>query len=193
MESKPRKRSADDVPLFNFESFDFSPGGERTLELVLPEWARKTLAEHRGDRRENVYTLEEFEAGDTHDDLWNAAQRELVATGRIHNYLRMLWAKKVLQWSESPADAYRVLEHLNNKFAVDGRDPNSYTGVLWCFGLFDRPWAPARDVFGTVRYMSSENTARKFKLEGYYDYVRRLPTVSQVRRGVTAVRPAGLF
>lgn len=96
-----------------------------------------------------------------------------MATGRIHNYLRMLWAKKVLEWSESPSAAYRVLEHLNNKYALDGRDPNSYTGVLWCFGLFDRPWPPERKVFGNVRYMSSENTARKFDLAGYYDYVER--------------------
>ena len=106
--------------------------------------------------------------------MWNAAQTELVFTGRIHNYLRMLWAKKVLEWSESPAEAYRVLEHLNNKYALDGRDPNSYTGIHWCFGLFDRPWPPERPVFGGVRYMSSDNTARKFDLDGYYAYVARI-------------------
>ncbi len=141
---------------------------------VLPEWARETLRKHAGDRREHLYTPEQFEAADTHDPLWNAAQIELVKTGRMHNYLRMLWGKKVLEWSETPAEAYRVLEHLNNKYALDGRDPNSYTGILWCFGLFDRPWPPERPVFGNVRYMSSENTARKFKLAGYYDYVRSL-------------------
>ncbi|MBN9122655.1 MAG: deoxyribodipyrimidine photolyase [Planctomycetes bacterium] len=164
------------VPCFNFESMDFSPGGERTLDAVLPDWARTTLRKHARDRREHVYALEEFEAAATHDELWNAAQKELVATGRVHNYLRMLWGKKVLEWSESPADAYRVLEHLNNKYALDGRDPNSYTGVLWCFGLFDRPWPPERKVFGTVRYMSSDSTAKKFDLDGYYEYVDALPT-----------------
>jgi deoxyribodipyrimidine photo-lyase len=150
---------------------------------VLPAWARETLHKHAGDRREYLYTPEQFEAADTHDPLWNAAQTELMRTGRMHNYLRMLWGKKVLEWSETPAEAYRVLEHLNNKYAIDGRDPNSYTGILWCFGLFDRPWPPERPVFGTVRYMSSENTARKFKLAGYHDYVRSL----------TGAPPAGLF
>jgi deoxyribodipyrimidine photo-lyase len=163
-------------PRFNFETMDFSPGGENTLDVVLPEWARATLRKHERDRREHLYTLEEFEAAATHDELWNAAQRELVATGRIHNYMRMLWGKKVVEWSETPAEAYRVLEHLNNKYALDGRDPNSYTGILWCFGMFDRPWPPERKVFGTVRYMSSENTARKFDLGGYYDYVQGLST-----------------
>ncbi|MBY0457719.1 MAG: deoxyribodipyrimidine photolyase, partial [Gemmataceae bacterium] len=169
------------VPQFNFESMDFSPGGERTPHVVLPEWARATIRKHAADKREHIYTLEAFEAAETHDELWNAAQRELVATGRIHNYLRMLWAKKVLEWSGSASEAYRVLEHLNNKYAIDGRDPNSYTGILWCFGLFDRPWPPERPVFGVLRYMSSENTARKFDLAGYYEYVRSLPTVAEVR------------
>ena len=121
--------------------------------------------------------------------LRHAAQRELVATGAIHNYLRMVWGKKVLEWSASPAEAYRTLEHLNNKYALDGRDPNSYTGILWCFGLFDRPWPPERKVFGGVRYMSSENTARKFDLKPYYAYVERLPTISEARSGRS---PGGL-
>lgn len=181
------------IPLFNFQTFDFSDGGERTLEVVLPAWAKATLHKHERDAREFTYTLEEFEAGDTHDELWNAAQRELVATGRIHNYLRMLWGKKVLEWSATPADAYVTLEHLNNKYAIDGRDPNSYTGILWCFGLFDRPWAPERKIFGSVRYMSSDNTAKKFKLAGYYEYIKRLPSIEDMRAGRTAVMPGGLF
>jgi deoxyribodipyrimidine photo-lyase len=172
--AQPQSWSTHAVPQFNFAALDFSPGGERTLDVVLPEWAKATLRKHEHDRREHIYTLEEFEAAATHDELWNAAQSELAATGRMHNYLRMLWAKKVLEWSESPAAAYRTLEHLNNKYALDGRDPNSYTGILWCFGLFDRPWAPERPVFGTVRFMSSEATAKKFRLAGYYDYVRRV-------------------
>ena len=89
----------------------------------------------------------------------------------------MLWGKKVLEWSKTPEEAYQTLVHLNNKYALDGRNPNSYTGILWCFGLFDRPWAPERDVYGVVRYMSSENTAKKFKLGPYLEYVSRLPQV----------------
>jgi deoxyribodipyrimidine photo-lyase len=152
------------------------------LETALPSWALETLGAHAGDPRPWLYTPEQLEAGETHDPLWNAAQTELVATGTMHNYLRMLWGKKVLEWSPSPAEAYRTLEHLNNKYALDGRDPNSYTGILWCFGLFDRPWAPERKVFGRVRYMSSESTARKFDLKPYYAYVEGLPTIAEVRK-----------
>jgi deoxyribodipyrimidine photo-lyase len=157
------------------------------LEKALPPWVLETLGAHASDERPHLYTAEELEAGETHDPLWNAAQRELVATGVIHNYLRMLWGKKVLEWSASPTEAYRTLEHLNNKYALDGRDPNSYTGILWCFGLFDRPWAPERSIFGRVRYMSSENTARKFKLGPYYAYVDGLPKIDEVRSGGSTV------
>ncbi|WP_439623313.1 deoxyribodipyrimidine photolyase [Gemmata sp.] len=168
-------RQGGTAPHFNFATFDFAPGGECTaLDLTLPDWARATLHKHTADTRKHLYRPDEFESAATHDPLWNAAQRELVATGRIHNYLRMLWGKKVLEWSKTPAEAYAVLEHLNNKYAIDGRDPNSHTGILWCFGLFDRPWPPERPVFGGVRYMSSENTAKKFKLAGYYEYVNGL-------------------
>jgi deoxyribodipyrimidine photo-lyase len=96
-------------------------------------------------------------------------------TGTIHNYLRMLWGKKVIEWSRTPEEAYRTLVHLNNKYALDGRDPNSWNGILWRFGLFDRPWAPERAVLGRVRYMSSANTAKKFRLGSYLAYVERLP------------------
>jgi deoxyribodipyrimidine photo-lyase len=155
----------------------------RSLEKALPGWALATLRAHAKDKRAHLYSPEEWEAGATHDPLWNAAQRELVATGSIHNYLRMLWGKKVIEWSRSPEEAYRTLEHLNHKYALDGRDPNSYTGILWCFGLFDRPWPPERKVTGVVRYMSSENTARKFRLGPYYEYVSALPTITAVRGG----------
>lgn len=144
------------------------------LERALPEWAWTTLRKHATDRREPSYTLEEFETAATHDPLWNAAQCELVKTGVIHNYLRMLWGKKVIEWTDSPEEAYRILVHLNNKYALDGRNPNSYSGILWCFGLFDRPWPPERKVFGSVRYMSSDNTAKKFDLDGYFRYVHSL-------------------
>jgi deoxyribodipyrimidine photo-lyase len=154
-----------------------------SLETALPSWALQTLGAHAADPRPRVYSSEELESGATHDPLWNAAQRELVATGTMHNYLRMLWGKKVLEWSASPAVAYRTLENLNNKYALDGRDPNSYTGILWCFGLFDRPWPPERKVLGSVRYMSSENTARKFDVAPYHAYVESLPTIEEARSG----------
>ena len=172
------------APSFNYATFDFAPAPAGTLETVLPPWARATLDKHATDTREHTYTREEFEAGATHDDLWNAAQREIAATGRIHNYMRMLWGKKVLEWSATPEDGYRTLEYLNNKYAIDGRDPNSYTGLLWIFGLFDRPWPPERQVFGVVRYMTSASTARKFKMKSYLDWVARLPTIAESRAGV---------
>jgi deoxyribodipyrimidine photo-lyase len=133
----------------------------------LPEWARMTLAVHESDRRTQQYTLEEFENAATHDPLWNAAQTQLVREGRIHNYLRMLWGKKILEWTPSPRKALAIMIELNNKYALDGRDPNSYSGILWCLGRYDRPWGPERPVFGKVRYMSSENTARKMRVAGY--------------------------
>lgn len=133
----------------------------------LPDWAQQTLAAHSRDRREHVYQLEDFEAADTHDPLWNAAQRQLVREGTIHNYLRMLWGKKILQWSAHPRDALETMLELNNKYALDGRNPNSYSGIFWVLGRYDRPWAPRRPVFGSVRYMSSENTARKVRVKGY--------------------------
>jgi len=168
-------QDAGELPSFNFETFDFSPlGSKGTLQTMLPPWAMATLDRHTSDPREFVYSLEEFENADTHDELWNAAQTELRVTGRIHNYLRMLWGKKVLEWTKTPEEAYRILEHLNNKYALDGRDPNSYTGILWCFGLFDRPWPPERQVFGNIRFMSSTNTGKKFKLKGYLEYTERL-------------------
>jgi deoxyribodipyrimidine photo-lyase len=135
----------------------------------LPDWALRTLDEHAADEREHVYTLEAFEAAATHDDLWNAAQRQLRREGTIHNYLRMLWGKKILDWSASPRDALDVMIELNNKYALDGRDPNSYSGIFWTLGRYDRPWGPERPIFGKVRYMSSHNTARKIRTAGYLE------------------------
>jgi deoxyribodipyrimidine photo-lyase len=133
----------------------------------LPDWARKTLGEHAKDEREHLYSLKEFESGQTHDPLWNAAQMQLVREGSIHNYLRMLWGKKILQWTRSPQEAAKIMIHLNNKYGLDGRDPNSYSGIFWVLGRYDRPWAPIRPVFGSIRYMSSENTARKVSVKNY--------------------------
>lgn len=133
----------------------------------LPEWARATLEEHSADERKFVYSLSEFEAASTHDELWNAAQRQLMREGKIHNYLRMLWGKKILEWSATPRDAHAVMVELNNKYALDGRDPNSYSGIMWVLGRYDRAWGPERQIFGKVRYMSSENTARKVRVKSY--------------------------
>lgn len=133
----------------------------------LPAWALATLGKHARDRREELYSPEEFAAGATADPLWNAAQGQLVAEGKIHNYLRMLWGKKVLQWSPSPRAAADLLIELNNRYALDGRDPSSYTGIFWCFGRYDRPWAPERPIFGTVRYMSSDSARRKYRVDAY--------------------------
>jgi deoxyribodipyrimidine photo-lyase len=133
----------------------------------LPPWALKTLKDHQKDRRSYIYSLREFEEGKTHDPLWNAAQMQLVREGRIHNYLRMVWGKKILEWTPSPKEALNIMIELNNKYALDGRDPNSYSGIMWILGRYDRPWGPERAIFGKVRYMSSENTARKVRTAEY--------------------------
>ena len=132
----------------------------------LPDWARATLETHASDPREYLYSLDEFEEAQTHDELWNAAQNQLVLEGRIHNYLRMVWGKKILEWTESPQKALEIMIHLNNKYSLDGRNPNSYSGIFWCLGRYDRAWGE-REIFGKIRYMSSANTARKVKVKNY--------------------------
>jgi deoxyribodipyrimidine photo-lyase len=132
----------------------------------LPNWAQETLRKHGKDEREHVYNLEQFETAATSDPLWNAAQTQIVREGRIHNYLRMLWGKKILEWSRTPQQALEMMIHLNNKYGIDGRDPNSYSGIFWILGRYDRPW-PERAIFGTIRYMSSTNTARKVSVTNY--------------------------
>lgn len=134
---------------------------------TLPDWALKTLAKHADDERPDRYGLEEFEAAQTHDPLWNASQRQLATEGHIHNYLRMLWGKKILHWSRSPREALAIMIELNNKHGLDGRGPNAYSGIFWVLGRFDRPWGPERPIFGTVRYMTSDNTMRKIKPRKY--------------------------
>jgi hypothetical protein len=131
---------------------------------ALPQWAKDTLDKHRHDRRKPVYTYEELERAETHDEVWNLAQRQLVATGTMHGYLRMLWGKKIIEWSETPEAAHAAMIKLHDVYALDGRDPNTHAGVLWCFGKHDRPWAPERPIFGTIRWMSSEQTAKKVRL-----------------------------
>lgn len=133
----------------------------------LPGWARKTLEEHAEDERPALYDLARFEAAVTHDEVWNAAQRQIVTTGQMHNYLRMVWGKMILLWSRSPREALATMIHLNNKYGLDGRDPNSASGIFWCLGRYDRPWAPEREVFGVVRCMTTASTRRKLRLESY--------------------------
>lgn len=135
----------------------------------LPDWARLTLAEHRGDPRPELYSPAELEAAQTADRLWNAAQNELRRDGVIHNYLRMLWGKKILEWSKTPEQALAVMVEQNNKWAIDGRDPNSYSGIMWVLGRFDRAWGPERPIFGKIRYMTSDSTRRKYDVRGYVD------------------------
>ncbi len=143
------------------------PGYDRFDSL--PAWARRTLADHASDPRDWVYALEEFETAETHDELWNAAQRQLVTEGRMHNYLRMLWGKKILEWSATPQEALDIMIELNNEYALDGRDPNSYSGIFWVLGRYDRPWGPEREVLGKVRYMSSDNTRRKTRVNAFLE------------------------
>jgi deoxyribodipyrimidine photo-lyase len=133
----------------------------------LPEWAKTTLMEHASDRRDTLYTPEEFEKAKTHDPLWNAAQTQLLETGIIHGYMRMYWAKKILEWSATPVAAFDIAIMLNDRYALDGRDPNGYVGVAWSIGgLHDRPWSE-RPVFGKIRYMNASGCARKFDVRRY--------------------------
>jgi len=132
----------------------------------LPNWAKRTLYEHEKDKREYLYSLEQLEKARTHDPYWNAAQREMVITGKMHGYMRMYWGKKILEWAENPKAAFSTALYLNNKYELDGRDPNGFTGVAWCFGKHDRPWG-SHPIFGNVRYMSADGLKRKFDAEKY--------------------------
>jgi deoxyribodipyrimidine photo-lyase len=132
----------------------------------LPEWARATLAEHADDEREVVYTRRQLEAAETHDPYWNAAMTEMVATGYMHNHMRMYWAKKILEWTNTPEYGFRTTLGLNNRYFLDGRDPSSFANVAWCYGLHDRPWSE-RKIFGKVRYMNARGLERKFDMDRY--------------------------
>ncbi len=135
----------------------------------IPDWAMKTLQLHVTDEREYLYSLDIFENAQTHDELWNAAQRQLVNTGIIHSYVRMYWAKKILDWCETPEKALEIAIYLNDKYALDGRDPNGYTGIMWSIcGVHDRPW-PERPVFGKIRYMNDKGCKRKFDVKKYIE------------------------
>jgi deoxyribodipyrimidine photo-lyase len=138
----------------------------------LPDWARKTLAKHARDRRDMVYTRKQFEHAQTHDDLWNATQTELLTRGVIHGYYRMYWGKKIIEWSATHEDALASMIYLHDRYALDGRDPNTYANILWCFGLHDRPWGE-RPIFGMVRYMSLEGMRRKTDVDAYIRQMAR--------------------
>ncbi len=132
-------------------------------------WAHRTLAKHAKDPRPVLYTEKQLELAETHDQLWNAAQMQMVTTGWMHNYLRMYWAKKILEWSKSPAEAHRAAVYLNDKYLLDGRDPNGYAGIAWSIvGKFDRPWFD-RPIFGQIRYMSGASTGKKFDSKKYIE------------------------
>ena len=135
----------------------------------LPEWAIKTLDEHSSDEREHIYNLEQLTYSQTHDEIWNAAQNQLREQGVIQNYLRMLWGKKILEWSPNPQIALSYMITLNDRYSLDGRDPNSYSGVFWILGRYDRAWGPERQIYGKIRYMTSDSAARKFNLKPYLE------------------------
>ena len=135
----------------------------------LPEWAVKTLEEHTIDDRKHIYSLDQLTFSETHDEIWNAAQNQLREEGVIQNYLRMLWGKKILEWSPNPQMALSYMMTLNDRYALDGRDPNSYSGVFWVLGRYDRAWGPEREIYGKIRYMTSDSAARKFNLKPYLE------------------------
>ncbi len=154
-------------------NFVFYNGQYDSFEGALPQWAQKTLKAHQKDKRPYLYDLEELETAKTHDPYWNAAQKEMVFTGKMHGYMRMYWGKKILEWSKTPDKAFRAALYLNNKYELDGRDPSGFTGVAWCLGKHDRPWKE-REIFGNVRYMNEGGLKRKFDADEYVRLMSRL-------------------
>jgi deoxyribodipyrimidine photo-lyase len=151
----------------------FNPHYDR-LQCAEP-WGLRTLNAHQGDEREYIYTARQWDDAETHDPLWNAAQQQMVISGWMHGYLRMYWAKKILEWSRSPEEAFDVAVRLNDRYELDGRDPNGYAGIAWALsGKHDRAWGPERPVYGKIRYMSYASTSRKFDSKGYIERMRRL-------------------
>ena len=139
---------------------------------AIPDWAKATLEKHRNDTKLYRYALTALEQAKTHDRYWNAAQTEMLVTGKMNGYMRMYWGKKILEWSDNPREAFQTAITLNNRYNLDGRDANAFTGVAWCFGKHDRPW-PEREIFGTVRYMNAAGLERKFHMQGYLEKVAK--------------------
>ena len=161
-------------------SFNFTRHNPKYDSLEsLPDWVQKTMREHIDDERPTIYSLEELEKGETYDELWNATQREMVVSGEMHNYVRMLWGKLVIEWTNSYEEAFAILEHLNNKYCLDGRNPNSYAGILWCFGKHDRAWQE-REIFGKLRCMTSNSTGKKFDSKKYIEWTKSLAEKPQL-------------
>lgn len=155
----------------NFVYYNENYDGQ--LEDILHDWTLRTMDEHKNDPRKYNYSLETLEKAKTHDSYWNAAQKQLKITGDMHNYMRMYWGKKVLEWTDHYQIAYNHLIYLNNKYALDGRDANSFAGIAWCFGKHDRAWQE-RDIFGKIRYMNANGLKRKFKIDKYIQRINNL-------------------
>ncbi len=161
-----RKELTDNFCFYN-KNYDSSKG--------FPDWVKQNYKNHNLDERDYIYSLEEFEEAKTHDRYWNSAQLEMIRKGKMHNYMRMYWAKKILEWTKTPEDALKIAIYLNDKYELDGRDPNGYVGVMWSIGgVHDRPWFE-RDIYGKVRYMASAGLERKFDMNKYINYVNNLP------------------
>ncbi|MGM0602993.1 MAG: deoxyribodipyrimidine photo-lyase [Bacillota bacterium] len=156
---------------FNF--VHYNKNYDKSLKHILPDWAYYTLADHTDDSRNYIYQYKDFENFSTHDKYWNAAQKEMVCTGKMHGYMRMYWGKKILEWTEDPETAFKWALKLNNKYSLDGRDANSYAGVAWCFGKHDRAWKE-RKIYGKVRYMNKNGLERKFDMEKYLNKISSL-------------------
>lgn len=139
----------------------------------LPKWAKKSLNQHKNDPRGYIYSLNELENAKTHDIYWNAAQKEMLIRGKMHGYMRMYWGKKIIEWTKDPQTAYAHMLYLNNKYELDGRDPNGFTGVAWCFGKHDRPWKE-RSIFGKIRYMNAKGLQRKFNIDKYVKQIAQI-------------------
>lgn len=152
----------------NYDQFD-----------ALPPWAQRTLSQHARDHRPQTYSRDELERAATHDPYWNAAMHEMTATGYMHNYMRMYWGKRILEWKKTPREAFADSLYLNNKYFLCGRDPNAYANVAWLFGLHDRPWGK-RPIFGTVRYINAAGLERKFDMYRYIETVGDMTRPSAV-------------
>ena len=147
---------------FNYARFVSNPGSLENL----PDWCRLTMKKHASDKRDPVYSAQQLIDGKTYDELWNATQKEMLLRGKIHGYYRMYWGKKILEWTPDYQQAADIMIEIHDRFALDGRDPNTYTNILWCFGLHDRAWGE-RPIFGKMRYMSLEGLKRKTDTEAY--------------------------
>jgi deoxyribodipyrimidine photo-lyase len=155
-------------------AFNYARFVERPDRLEdLPDWVQQTMRKHAGDKRDPLYTRQQLESAETYDELWNATQKEMLLRGKIHGYYRMYWGKKILEWSATYHEAVDTMVAIHDRYALDGRDPNTYTGILWCFGLHDRPWFD-RPIFGTIRYMSLEGMKRKTNTRAYLEEIAYL-------------------